>query len=77
MVVSHTIHPICRLRNNVDSYVTKVKIATGELIVMIWLFLIPAALLLIGIADLDIGYYTFMRIVVFLAERIRKIRQQV
>lgn len=50
-----------------DSYVTKVKIATGELIVMIWLFLIPAALLLIGIADLDIGYYTFMRIVVFLA----------
>ena len=34
---------------------------------MIWLFLIPAALLLIGIADLPIGYYTFMRIVVFLA----------
>lgn len=34
---------------------------------MIWIFLIPAALLLIGIADLDIGYYTFMRIVVFLA----------
>lgn len=34
---------------------------------MIWIFLVPAALLLIGIADLDIGYYTFMRIVVFLA----------
>lgn len=34
---------------------------------MIWIFFVPAALLLIGIADLDIGYYTFMRIVVFLA----------
>ena len=31
---------------------------------MIWIFLVPAALLLIGIADLPIGYYTFLRIVV-------------
>ena len=34
---------------------------------MIWLFLIPATLLLIGIADLPIGYYTFLRIVVCIA----------
>lgn len=34
---------------------------------MIWIFLVPALFLLIGIADLPIGYYTFMRIVVFLA----------
>lgn len=31
---------------------------------MIWIFLIPAAFLLIGIADMPIGYYTFLRIVV-------------
>ena len=34
---------------------------------MIWIFLIPAALLLIGIADMPIGYYTFLRIVVCLS----------
>lgn len=34
---------------------------------MIWLFLIPIALLLIGLADLPMGYYTLLRIVVFLA----------
>ncbi len=34
---------------------------------MIWIFLIPAALLFIGIADLPIGYYTFLRIVVFIS----------
>lgn len=34
---------------------------------MIWLFLIPAAFLLLGIADLPIGYYTFLRIVVFIS----------
>lgn len=31
---------------------------------MLWLFLIPIALLLIGLADLPIGYYTIVRIVV-------------
>lgn len=34
---------------------------------MIWIFLVPAAFLLLGIADMPMGYYTFMRIVVFLA----------
>lgn len=34
---------------------------------MIWIFLVPALFLLVGIADLPIGYYTFMRIVAFLA----------
>lgn len=34
---------------------------------MIWIFLIPAAFLLLGIADLPIGYYTFLRIVVFIS----------
>lgn len=34
---------------------------------MIWLFIIPAVFLLIGLADLPIGYYTFLRIVVFIA----------
>ena len=34
---------------------------------MIWFFLIPAALLLIGIADLPIGYYSFLRVVVCIA----------
>lgn len=33
---------------------------------MIWLFFVPAFFLLIGIADMPSGYYTFMRIVVFL-----------
>ena len=32
---------------------------------MIWLFFIPAGFLLLGIADMPSGYYTFMRIVVF------------
>lgn len=31
---------------------------------MIWLFLIPIALLLVGLADLPTGYYTLVRIVV-------------
>ena len=31
---------------------------------MIWLFLIPIALLLIGLADLPTGYYTLVRITV-------------
>ena len=31
---------------------------------MIWFFLIPVALLLIGLADLPTGYYTLVRIVV-------------
>lgn len=31
---------------------------------MIWIFLVPIALLLIGLADLPIGYYTIVRIVV-------------
>lgn len=34
---------------------------------MIWIFIIPAAFLLIGIADMPIGYYTFLRIVVCLS----------
>ena len=34
---------------------------------MIWIFLIPAAFLLIGIADMPIGSYTFLRIVVCLS----------
>ena len=34
---------------------------------MIWLFLLPTAFLLLGVADLPMGYYTFMRIVVFIA----------
>ena len=34
---------------------------------MIWIFLIPAAFLFLGIADLPIGYYTFLRIVVFIS----------
>ena len=33
---------------------------------MIWIFLIPIALLLIGLADLHTGYYTLVRIVVCL-----------
>lgn len=33
---------------------------------MIWLFLIPIFLLLIGLADLPIGYYTIVRIAVCL-----------
>lgn len=33
---------------------------------MIWIFLIPIALLLIGLADLPTGYYTLVRIVVCL-----------
>ena len=31
---------------------------------MIWLFLVPIALLLIGLADLPTGYYTLVRIAV-------------
>ena len=31
---------------------------------MIWLFLIPIALLLVGLADLPTGYYTLVRIAV-------------
>ena len=31
---------------------------------MIWLFLVPIALLIIGLADLSTGYYTLVRIVV-------------
>lgn len=34
---------------------------------MIWICLIPAALLLLGVADMPIGYYTLLRIVVCLA----------
>ena len=34
---------------------------------MIWIFLIPAAFLFLGIADLPIGYYTFLRYVVFIS----------
>lgn len=34
---------------------------------MIWIVIIPAAFLLIGIADMPIGYYTFLRIVVCLS----------
>lgn len=34
---------------------------------MIRMFLLPAGLLLIGTADLPIGYYTFLRIVVFIS----------
>lgn len=34
---------------------------------MIWIFLIPAAFLFLGIADLPIGYYTLLRIVVFIS----------
>lgn len=37
---------------------------------MIWLFIIPATFLLIGIADLPIGYYTFLRIVVCLSSSV-------
>ena len=33
---------------------------------MFWFFLVPIALLLIGLADLPIGYYTLVRIVVCL-----------
>lgn len=33
---------------------------------MIWIFLVPIALLLIGLADMPIGYYTLLRIVVCL-----------
>lgn len=33
---------------------------------MIWIFIIPIALLLIGLADLPIGYYTLVRIIVCL-----------
>lgn len=33
---------------------------------MIWVFLVPIALLLIGLADLPTGYYTLVRIVVCL-----------
>lgn len=33
---------------------------------MIWICFIPAVLLIIGMADLPIGYYTFLRIVVFI-----------
>lgn len=33
---------------------------------MIWFFLFPAVFLLIGMGDLPIGYYTFLRIVVFI-----------
>lgn len=33
---------------------------------MIWLFLIPIALLLIGLADLPTGYYSLVRITVYL-----------
>ncbi len=33
---------------------------------MIWLFLIPIVLLLIGLVDLPIGYYTIVRIAVCL-----------
>ena len=37
---------------------------------MIWIFLIPAAFLIIGIADMPIGYYTFLRIVVCLSSAV-------
>ena len=33
---------------------------------MIWIFLVPIALLLIGLADLPTGYYTLVRIAVCL-----------
>lgn len=33
---------------------------------MIWIFLVPIALLLIGLADLPTGYYTLVRIIVCL-----------
>ncbi len=33
---------------------------------MIWIFIVPIALLLIGLADLPTGYYTIVRIVVCL-----------
>ena len=33
---------------------------------MFWIYLIPIALLLIGLADLPTGYYTLVRITVFL-----------
>jgi hypothetical protein len=33
---------------------------------MIWVFIVPIALLLIGLADLPTGYYTLVRIVVCL-----------
>ena len=33
---------------------------------MIWIFIVPIALLLIGLADLPTGYYTLVRIVVCL-----------
>ncbi len=34
---------------------------------MIWFFIVPIALLLIGLADLPAGYYTLVRIVVCMA----------
>lgn len=34
---------------------------------MIWIFVIPIALLLIGLADLPTGYYTIVRIIVCFA----------
>jgi hypothetical protein len=37
---------------------------------MIWLFIVPAVFLLIGVADMPGGYYTFMRIVVSLSSGI-------
>ena len=39
-------------------------IITAE--IMIWIFIVPIALLLIGLADLPTGYYTLVRIVVCL-----------
>lgn len=33
---------------------------------MIWIFLVPIGLLLLGLADMPIGYYTLVRIAVFL-----------
>lgn len=33
---------------------------------MLWIFLVPIALLLIGLADLPTGYYTLVRIAVFI-----------
>lgn len=34
---------------------------------MIWIFIIPIIFLLIGVCDMPSGYYTFMRIIVFIS----------
>ena len=57
---------------NITFSVAPFSVITGDpelddYTLMIWLYLIPAAFLLLGVADFPIGYYTFMRIVVFIA----------